>query len=269
MSTSRGCPFPCSFCSVPTLYGRRYRFRSIDEIRQEFDSFKGGRFMFIYDDNIVGKFKFAKELFRALIPYKKRWIAQASINVAKDDGLLALAAASGCMQLLIGFESISPTVIDSIGKKQNTIEEYEEAVRKIHSYGIAVHGFFIFGFDQDDASVFESTVNFCRKIKLDTAAFSVLVPYPGTSLHQSLNNEGRILTKDWSQYDDVVFEPKQMSVETLRRGVDWAWREFYRLPSILSRIGRRSPTLSTFLVWVANFYVMTRYMPGRAARMGL
>ncbi|MFC1906195.1 B12-binding domain-containing radical SAM protein, partial [Chloroflexota bacterium] len=196
-------------------------------------------------------------------------IAQASINVAKDDGLLALAAASGCMQLLIGFESISPTVIDSIGKKQNTIEQYEEAVRKIHSYGIAVHGFFIFGFDQDDANVFESTVKFCRKIKLDTAAFSIIVPYPGTSLHQSLNEEGRILTKDWAQYDDVVFEPKQMSVETLRRGVDWAWREFYKLPSIWGRLSRRAPTLPTFLLWLANLYVMTRYMPRRAARIKL
>jgi radical SAM superfamily enzyme YgiQ (UPF0313 family) len=203
------------------------------------------------------------------MPYKKRWIAQASINVAKDDGLLALAAASGCMLMLIGFESISPTVIASIGKKQNTIGEYEEAVRKIHSFGIAVHGFFIFGFDQDDESVFESTVRFCRKIKLDTASFSVLVPYPGTSIYQSLDKEGRILTKDWSQYDDVVFEPKQMSVERLRQGVNWVWREFYRLPSILSRIGRRSPTLPTFLLWIANLYVMAHYGPRRAARMGL
>ena len=226
-----------------------------------------GKILFFTDDNIVGNFNFAKELFRTLIPYKKKWVAQASVNVAKDDELLALARDSGCVCLLIGFESISPAVLNAVGKKVNVVEEYEEAVRKIHSHGIAVHGLFIFGFDEDDENTFERTVLFCRKMKLDTASFAVLAPFPGTALYDSLDSAGRILTHDWSQYHDVVFEPKQMSVETLRKGTDWAWREFYKLPSIYDRLGIRTPTLSGIVLWAVNIYLGTCYVPERAMRM--
>ena len=225
--------------------------------------------MFLNDDNIVGSFNFAKELFRALIPYRKKWFAQASINVAKNDELLALAAASGCITLLIGFESISPAVLSAVGKKCNVVDQYQEAVWKLHSYGIAVHGMFVFGFDEDDEDAFEQTVHFCQKLKLDTASFAILVPYPGTALYQSLDKAGRILTKDWSRYDDVVFEPKQMSVETLKRGVDWTWREFYKLHSIWGRLGIREPTFSTLVLWAMNLYLWARYIPQRDQRMRL
>lgn len=267
MSTSRGCPFSCSFCSVGFLFGHSYRFRPIDDIRRELDSFKSGKILFFNDDNIVGNFNFAKDLFRVLIPYKKKWYAQASVNVAKDDELLALARDSGCFYLFIGFESISPAVLSAVGKKVNVVEEYEEAVQNIHSHGIAVHGMFVFGFDEDDKGVFERTVHFCRKLKLDTASFAILAPYPGTAIYESLDKAGRILTKDWSRYDDVVFEPKQMSVETLRKGTDWAWREFYKLPSIYDRLGIRTHTLSGLGLWAMNIYLRSRYIPERARRM--
>jgi radical SAM superfamily enzyme YgiQ (UPF0313 family) len=201
----------------------------------------------------VGNPGFAKELFRALIPYRFRWAAQASVTISRNDDLLELAAKSGCMILFIGFETLSPGNLAKIGKKTNIVDEYEMVIKKIHSYGIAIHGFFIFGFDEDDELVFEKTVRFAQKMQLESAQFAWLVPYPGTAQHESFDKAGRIITKDWAQYEsNVVFEPKLMSREALQKGRDGVWREFYSLPSIYRRLGvfRRD----SIPLWIYNLY---------------
>lgn len=266
VSTSRGCPYSCSFCSASSFFGRTYRTRPLEAVLEEIEALNDSRFLFFTDDNIVGSRRFAKELFRALIPYKKKWGAQASITVTRDEELLALAARSGCVALFIGFESISQDSLSAINKRSNVAAEYEDAVRKLHSHGIAVHGYFMFGFDDDDEGVFRRTVRFCRKLRLDTASFAVVVPFPGTPLYESLDNAGRIVTKDWSLYDRAVFEPKQMARQVLDERVDWAWREFYSVPSIWSRL-RITPTARGLGFWLANLYVRYRYIPQRGERL--
>ncbi len=205
----------------------------------------------VVDDNVVGNPKFAKELFRALIPYKIRWAAQASITVAKDDELLKLAFMSGCVALAIGFETLSPANLAAVGKRINVVDEYEKNIRKIHSYGIAIHGFFILGLDEDNEDVFEHTLHFAEKMRLESAGFAWPVPYPGTALCEFLDRAGRIITKDWSQYEaNPVFEPKQMSKEILKKGCDCISCEFYSLPSIWRRVGVLHRHLLAF--WVMN-----------------
>ncbi len=251
ISTTRGCPYDCSFCSVTSFFGRTYRRRPIDEILKEIETLDRKKPIAFVDDNIFGNPKFAKELLRALIPYRIRWVAQASVTVAKDDELLRLVAASGCIALLIGFETLSPANLIAVGKRINVVEEYETVIRRIHSLGISIHGFFILGLDDDDKSVFERTVRFAQKMRLESAQFAWPVPYPGTTLCKSLEKAGRIVTKDWSQYESKpVFEPKLMSREMLLKGYDWAWREFYSLPSIWRRIGVVHHHLVAF--WVTN-----------------
>ena len=152
--------------------------------------------------------------------------------------MLELAVASGCKVLLIGFETLSPANLSVLGKKINMIDKYEKVIKKIHSYGIAIHGFFILGLDEDDKDVFKRTVNFAQEMRLESAQFAWPVPYPGTALGESLDKAGRIVTKDWSQYEtNVVFEPKLMSQEILQMGHKWAWLEFYSLLSIWRRLG--------------------------------
>jgi len=258
IATTRGCPYSCSFCTVTSFFGHTYRCRPIEEILKELETFDERKFIAFVDDNIVGNPKFAKELFRALIPYKIKWVAQASVTVAKDDELLKLAAASGCISLFIGFESISPASLAAAHKKINVVDEYENVIRKIHSNGIAIHGFFIFGFDEDDEDVFRCTVRFAQKMRLETAQFDFLTPYPGTALCESLDKAGRIVTKDWRRYGyDLVFEPKSMSQERLQKGHDWAWCEFYNLPSIWRRLGltHRHP----WMFWIANLSYRTHW----------
>jgi radical SAM superfamily enzyme YgiQ (UPF0313 family) len=256
--TTRGCPYSCSFCTVTTFFGHTYRCRPVDEVIKEIETLKNRKFVVFLDDNIVGNPKFAKELFRALIPYKIKWVGQSSVTVARDDELLRLAAASGCIDLFIGFESLSPANLSAVGKKINAVDEYENVIKKIHSQGIGVHGFFIFGFDEDDADTFKRTVRFAQKMRLETAQFDALTPYPGTVLHKSLDESGRILSKDWSRYGyDLMFEPKSISRETLQNGRAWAWREFYGLPSIWRRLGLIHLNLVTF--WIANLYFHRAY----------
>jgi radical SAM superfamily enzyme YgiQ (UPF0313 family) len=133
------------------------------------------------------------------------------------------------------------------------VDEYETAIKKIHSHGIAIHGFFILGLDEDDENIFERTVRFTQKMRLESAQFAWPVPYPGTVFSESLDKAGRIITKDWSQYkSNIVFEPKTMSRELLQKGRDWVWREFYSLPSIWRRVGVVHRNL--VILWAVNLF---------------
>lgn len=250
---TRGCPYSCSFCSVSSIFGRNYRCRPVDEIIREIETLDRSKIIGFVDDNIVGNPKFAKELFRALIPYKIKWVSQCSVAMARDDELLNLAADSGCVDLLIGFESLSQASLTTVGKKINVVDEYEGIIRKVHAHGIAIHGFFILGLDEDDTDIFERTLHFAQKMRLESAQFAWPVPYPGTALGESMDKDSRIITKDWSQYEStLVLQPKKMSRETLQQKRDWVWREFYTLPSIWRRLGvirRYSVPL-----WVLNLY---------------
>jgi radical SAM superfamily enzyme YgiQ (UPF0313 family) len=255
ISTTRGCPFNCSFCSISAFYGRSYRRRPVEEVIQEVSAFdpRDGAVFFV-DDNIVGSPEWAKQLFRVLIPLKLDWFSQGSISMGADHELLELAAASGCKAMFIGFESISQQSLSSVGKKVNTVADYRQLINAIQSHVIAVLGAFMFGMDSDDETIFERTVDFTKQVRMEGAQFNILTPFPGTPLRQKLLEEKRILTDDWSQYDGahVVFDPKLMSLATLQQGHDWAWREFYSLGSIWQRLGlRRFPLIYLLNL---NFY---------------
>lgn len=267
ISTTRGCPYSCAFCTVTSFFGHTYRCRPLEDVLKEIETLQGRKLVVFVDDNIVGNPKFAKELFRALIPYKIKWVAQASVTVARDDELLKLAAASGCISLFIGFESLSPANLAAVGKKINAVDDYPNVIRKIHSYGIAIHGFFVFGFDEDDKDVFARTVSFARKERLESAQFDFLTPYPGTAFCDYLGKTGRIVTKDWSRYGyGPMFEPKSMSPEALKEGHDWAWKEFYSLPSIWQRlrVTRRHP----WIFWVVNLFYRAHLRGKSRAKRG-
>lgn len=252
LQTTRGCPFICDFCTVSQFFGRTYRFRPIADIVEEVKQFSNQLVAFV-DDNIVGHFKRAKELFKALIPLNIKWVSQASINIAKDDELLELAAASGCIGLFIGFESLVDENLKAMRKNVNKISFFEKAIKKIHSYGIAIEGAFIFGLDEDNESVFKRTVKFAKRMRLEAAQFGILTPFPGTGLFKKLAEEKRIFDFNWSHYDiaRVVFQPKKMSAQTLQDGFNWAWREFYSIPSIIRRLSFNK--IKGNFPWVLNF----------------
>jgi radical SAM superfamily enzyme YgiQ (UPF0313 family) len=167
------------------------------------------------------------------------WVGQSSIDIARHEDVLQLAAASGCKGLFIGFESISEASLKETNKSHNRISFYEKAIKKIHQVGISIEGAFIFGFDHDDKSIFQKTVEFIEKVKLDIIQFTILTPLPATRLYDKLEKEGRIIDRNWSNYDfsHTVFRPKLMTPKELKEGYDWAYRRIYTLPSIFKRIG--------------------------------
>jgi len=237
LQTTRGCPFDCEFCSVTSFYGRTYRVRPVEDVLDEVGRMKG-RFVFFVDDNIAGKHAYAKELFRALAPLKIKWFSQASLSMVEDEELLDLAQKSGCAGLFIGFESLSQENLKAIGKSMNHSAEYREAVRKIHDHGIGIQGSFIFGTDGDDPSVFSDVLRFIDKAHIEAALFSVLTPFPGTRIQESLMRQGRILHFDWEKYDmnHVVFKPLKMTPEQLQEGFNWTYKRLYGYRSILTRL---------------------------------
>ncbi len=241
---TRGCPFDCDFCAVSSFFGRTYRFRPIPDVIRELESLES-RFIFFADDNIVGSPTYAKQLFRALIPLRIRWFGQGSVTMARDGELLELAARSGCWAMFIGFESLCEASLREIGKRTNLVRRYEDDVKRIHNYGIAIDGAFMFGFDHDDGDVFERTVDFAKKNRLEFTNFAILTPFPGTRLYDRLENENRIIERDWSKYTcgNVVFRPRLISEERLQAGYLWARRQFYSYSSMFQRLlggGKRS-----------------------------
>jgi radical SAM superfamily enzyme YgiQ (UPF0313 family) len=235
---TRGCMYHCDFCSLAIMYGNKIRKRPVSEVAAEYASFRG-KIIIFWDDNIAGDREYARSLFRAIEPYHKWWSSQSSIHAAQDDEFLELAARSGCKQLFLGLESISQASMDEVHKKFNRVEDYYRIIQKIHSFGIAVQAGIVFGFDCDSPSIFRETIDFLENAGVQNATFNILTPFPGTPLFQKLERQGRILTRDWDQYNsraDVVFQPKNMSCEELLEGFRYANRRFYSLSSIARRL---------------------------------
>jgi radical SAM superfamily enzyme YgiQ (UPF0313 family) len=245
VETTRGCPLDCEFCAVTSAFGGRYRNRSLEEVVTELGKlrpFEGlltlKNCVFFVDDNIISNRAYARDFFTRIADLKLNWFGQASMNIANDPEILKLCEKSGCTGIFIGFETLSKETLSSIGKKPNRPDNYMEVVKKLHDHGIGIDGSFVFGFDTDDAGVFDRTVEFVLKAKLEVAYFSILTPYPGTRLHKRLTGEGRILSRDWSLYDanHVVFKPKTLTADQLLEGYHRAFKEVYSIPSIFKRL---------------------------------
>ena len=256
---TRGCPNHCDFCSIVVMYPEGFRKRPIAEVAAEYGSFQGKRIIF-WDDNIAGDKEYAKELFRAIAPYRKWWSSQATVHAARDDEFLDAAARSGCKQLFLGLESVSQSSMQEVRKGFNRVDEYARLVGRVQAHGIAVQAGIVFGFDHDTSAIFKETLDFLEETGVQNATFNILTPYPGTPLFQRLDAQGRILTRDWRKYNarmDVVFQPKQMSADELLSGFRYANQRFYSLASVAKRLWR-SPvqiwwTLPLNLAYVASW----------------
>jgi radical SAM superfamily enzyme YgiQ (UPF0313 family) len=246
VQTSRGCHQGCTFCAEPLMNGLKFRYRPVDEVIHEMENC-GARTISINDADFFGTSERPKEVMRALKGRGIQWQAGVTSKLAQDDRMLELAAESGCTMLSIGFESISRATLKSVHKHVNRPDTFAALVEKVHSYGIMVFGLFMFGFDGDDRSVFDETVNFNINAKYDACAYSALTPYPGTLTWYEMKKANRIVSFDWTMYDQghVVFRPAQMSADELRTGRGGAYESFYSISSIANRfplLGKRHRT---------------------------
>ena len=260
VQATRGCPYRCSFCSVSTI-NPKYRRRPVADVVAEIAALQG-RTLFFIDDNLFIHREYTRELFRALAPLRRKWIGEASINIADDPELLDLAVVSGMVGLLVGFESIVPGSIKEMNKQRtNAAERYKAQIRALHQRGIGVLAMFTFGFDEDTPDVFERTLAFCDEADLFGASFGILTPFPGTPTFAKLEAAGRIRTRDWRLYDlqHTVFDLPGWAPGTLEAGVYgiesrfYGWRAFLRRTWKLRKYPRLLRPANLLLYVVVNF----------------
>ncbi len=238
---TRGCTHNCSFCVVPSAWGRRPLQRPVDEVVAEIRRRRAKRAIFV-DLNLIADKCYARDLFEALIPLNIHWYGLATTLLCQDLPLLDLVARSGCRGLLMGLESLSRRNLGDNQKPFNHPDEYARVVGLLHERGISLQGCFVFGLDDDTPDVFLDTARFAVDAGIDLPRFAIVTPFPGTPLFQRLAGEGRILTTNWELYDGqhVVFKPARMSVADLQAGNERAWKYAYRWAGIARRL-RQSP----------------------------
>jgi radical SAM superfamily enzyme YgiQ (UPF0313 family) len=248
IQTTRGCPLNCTFCSVTAFNGRRYRHRPIDHVVREMKQI-GEKYVLVVDDNLFGTRKDhmarSKELFRAMIDAKlgKRWICQATANMADDEEMLELAAKSGCFGVFIGFETATKEGLTEIHKKINCHRgrDLRACVQRIQRHGIAVLGAFVMGLDVDRAGVGCQIADTANHYGVAAINVLLLTPLPGTVLWDTLDREGRILSKsfpeDWQYYtlSHPVASFNHLSWTDIVREMCACYRRFYSLPRIALR----------------------------------
>jgi len=238
VQASRGCTMGCEFCAISnSRYGRVHRKRKIEKIIDEIDSIKQ-KYLFFFDPSLTINPSFAKELFRAMRGLNKKFKCFGNIDIlGKDDELLKLSAEAGCSVWFVGIESFSQKTLNTIGKSSQ-VKDYDKIIKKIHDYGIAVFSSMIFGFDTDTIDVFDKAVEKVYDLDIDIAGFSILTPYPGTPLFNRLDKEKRIISYDWSKYDEdhVVFQPKNMTPEDLLFNTEQVRKQVNSLSGISRRI---------------------------------
>ncbi|MDT8389975.1 MAG: radical SAM protein [Lentisphaeria bacterium] len=240
VETSRGCRFGCEFCSISSFFHRSYTTRPVGEVVAEVAALPKKPVFFV-DDNIGADRERAKALFQALIPLKIRWAGQVSMDVADDGELLDLMRKSGCLMVLMGFESLNPEVLKIMGKSVNRGGELnDQRLQRLRRFGISVYGTFVFGYDGDTRESFEATLAFTRRHKMFFAAFNHLVPFPGTPLYARLAAENRLLYERWwldesYRFGQVAFQPDPLTPGELADMCFEYRRKFYAIGSMVQR----------------------------------
>ncbi len=260
---SRGCKFSCDFCASSFYFKSKHYCRKVEDVVLEIKSQKR-KLLFFVDDNIVADFKKAKELFKALIPLKIKWVSQGSINMLEDDELMDLMVKSGCLGLVIGFESINEENLKIMNKRANfkkASNYYKDEIKSLRKWGLQTWAAFTVGHDYDTVLSIKKTCEFAIKNKFCFAAFNILMPYPSTMFYKRLEEENRLLYEGkWWLHEEYRFNhssiiPKNMLPDDLTKTSFYCRKRFNSFWSIFIRAldfktNMRSPyRFFTYLVY--------------------
>jgi radical SAM superfamily enzyme YgiQ (UPF0313 family) len=208
---SRGCRFSCYPCAVAYLGGRQFRPRPMDKVIEDLATIDNNR-LFVVDNSLAQNKAWEMELFREMIPFKKKWISH---SIEDDPKVLELAAQAGAWYV---YQAV-----------YDTSDYIKERVKRYHDYGIGVEGTILLGIDDHTEDDVKRLIDFLLEIDLDLAEFTVMTPFPHTKGYDDFYRQGRIFDFDWDHYNagQVVFHPKQMTAERLEELHQYAWDTFY------------------------------------------
>lgn len=234
IQATRGCPFSCSFCTVPSL-NPGFRLRPVEDVIRDasYDRFPHWwqrKIVWFWDDNLTIKRPYIRQLLQQMIPLKKWWLTQASMDIAKDPELLDLMKASGCIGVFLGIESFGADSLADANKKQNKIAHYHTAVKAIRKRGIAVMAGFIAGFDHDDEQSIHDMADQLMAIGIDVPFLSIMTPFRGTPIYTTLRQQDRILDdRNWNFYNgyNVAFKPAKINAAQLLQAHRYLWKKSF------------------------------------------
>ncbi len=227
---SRGCRFNCYPCAVSYLGGRVFRPRPFDKVVEEMAGIDNNR-LFIVDNSLAQNKEWEMQLFKEIIPLKKKWVSH---TIEDDPKILDLASQAGAWY-------VYQAVFD-------TSDFIRERIRRYHDYGIGVEGTILLGMDNQSEDDMRRLIDFLLEIDLDLAEFTILTPYPHTKAYEDLMRKGRILDYDWDHYNagQVVYQPAQVTPEKLQELYEYAWSSFYsnesqelKMTKLFTRVMRR------------------------------
>ena len=227
---SRGCPHHCNFCYKDAFFdgGKSFYTQKVDDALAEIERL-GGRHLYFLDDHLFGSPVFAAALFDGMRGMNRVFQGAATVESILHGNLVEKAAEAGLRSIFVGFETFSPSNLKQRNKSQNLERDYSQAVKRLHSLGIMINGSFVFGLDDDDRDAFRRTVDWGIENAITTATYHIATPYPSTPFYREMEQQDRILTRNWDLYDTrhVVFRTNKLSAEELEAGYHWAYKEFY------------------------------------------
>jgi radical SAM superfamily enzyme YgiQ (UPF0313 family) len=239
--TGRGCPFECTFCSVPAFHGHGGRLMSVDRVLDEIAfhmAHSRVRYLFFADDIFNVNRLRMKQILEGMIARRltPRWGAQVRHELAHDGEALDLMRRAHCDRIFVGFESINPRTLERFNKHE-TREDIERAIVSFHRHGVKVHGMFVVGSDSDTAETIRETERFARQHRIDSLQLMILTPIPGSQDYKTMAERGRLFTRDWSLYDGhhAVHEPEQMTAYEVQAEMMRAMRRFYSVGQMARR----------------------------------
>ncbi len=208
---SRGCRFHCYPCAVAFLGGRQFRPRPVEKAVAEMAMIENNR-LFIVDNSLAQDAEWEKNLFREMIPLKKKWCCH---PIEDKPEILDLAARAGAWYV---YQAIF-----------DTSDYIRERIQRYKDHGIAVEGTILFGLDTHTEDDIKRLIDFLLEIDLDLAEFTILTPFPHTRAYEELKRQSRIFSYDWNDYtaDKTVFYPRNMTPEKLDEMLLYAWDAFY------------------------------------------
>ena len=251
VQATRGCPFSCRFCSVPDL-NPGFRTRPVRDVMRDVaaplpprrglaDALRMDKVVWFWDDNLLVKRRWAKELLGELAGADRWWLTQASIDIVHDRELLDAMERSGCVGIFLGIESFDTRALESVAKRQNRVAAYRDAIARLHDRGICVMAGFMSGFDNQRPDDIVRTADRLQELEFDVPFLSILTPFRGTPLYDELLRAGRLLeTRDWSHYNgyNVAFRPALMTPAELLTAHRRLWRRAFSPSFVADRLAR-------------------------------
>ena len=230
-----GCTNKCEFCVINSFWGGRHTARKVEDVIDEIRSLGKKRILFL-DPSPTSNRVYAKAFYEALIPLKIKWAGLCTTDIYRDEELFDLMIRSGCIGILMGFETFSEESLKE-SNKRNKVEQYKTVVEKFHQSGVTILGTFMIGFDGDTRESIRKMPDYIEEIGVDIPRFAILTPYPNTPTFERLDAEGRILSRDWNDYDSIhaTFQPKNCTAQELEEMLVEVSNECYTFKRIRRR----------------------------------